>query len=148
MSELTTDKSFHLSIVSPERQIYAGEVRMVTAVSVDGELGVMPRHSPLLADLIPGEVKIVTMAGEEEYVYVSGGYIEILPTQVTILADTALRGQDVDEAAAQEAKRLAEKTISSSPLYSDRDQAQVELIKALAQLRALEHSRRRKKRGM
>ena len=141
MSELTTDKSFHLSIVSPERQIYAGEVRMVTAVSVDGELGIMP-------DLIPGEVKIVTMAGEEEYVYVSGGYIEILPTQVTILADTALRGQDVDEAAATEAKRLAEKTISTSPLYSDRDQAQVELIKALAQLRALEHSRRRKKRGM
>ena len=148
MSELTTDKSFRLYIVSPERQIYAGEVRMVTAISVDGELGIMPRHSPLLADLLPGEVKVITAAGEEEYVYVSGGYIEVLPMEVTILADTALRGQEVDEAAALEAKRLAEKTINSSPLYSDRDQAQVELIKALAQLRALEHSRRRKKRGM
>jgi len=148
VSELTTDKSFRLYIVSPERQIYAGEVRMVTAISVDGELGIMPRHSPLLADLLPGEVKVITAAGEEEYVYVSGGYIEVLPMEVTILADTALRGQEVDEAAALEAKRLAEKTINSSPLYSDRDQAQVELIKALAQLRALEHSRRRKKRGM
>lgn len=148
MSELLSDKTFRLHIVSPERQIYSGEVRMVTAMSVNGELGIMPRHSPLLADLLPGEVKLITEAGEEEYVYVSGGYIEVLPTVVTILADTAQRGQDVDEAAALAAKELAEKTIRSSPLYSDRDAAQVELIKALAQLRALEHTRRRKKRGM
>lgn len=143
-----SSKSFQLSIVSPERSLYAGEARMVSVVSVNGELGILPRHAPLLADLLPGEVRITTSTGEEEYIFVSGGYIEVQPEVVTILADTAIRGQEVDEAAALEAKKQAERIIRTSPLYSDRDMAQLELIKALAQLRALEHSRRSKKRGM
>lgn len=144
----TTDKSFSLSIVSPERSIYIGDVRMVAAMSVNGELGIYPRHAPLLASLMPGEVRLITLEGDEEFIYVSGGYIEVQPASVTILADTALRGQDIDENAAREAKRLAEENIRTSQLYSDRDQAYIELLKALAQLRALEHSRRNKKRGM
>lgn len=143
-----SDKTFVLNIASPERSIYTGEAHMVSVLSVNGELGILPRHSPLLADLLPGEVHITKADGVEEYIYISGGYIEVLPHVVTILADTALRGEDVDEAAALEAKKQAEKTIRTSPLYSDRDQAQLELIKALAQLKALEHTRRMKKRGM
>ncbi|WP_197722907.1 F0F1 ATP synthase subunit epsilon [Sulfurivermis fontis] len=145
---MNTDKTFLLNIASPERAIYSGPAHMVSVLSVNGELGILPRHSPLLADLLPGEVRISTADGTEEYVYISGGYIEVLPHVVTILADTALRGEDVDEAAALEAKKRAERTIRTSPLYSDRDQAQLELIKALAQLKALEHARRGKKRGM
>ncbi len=137
-----------LSIVSPEGSIYAGDVRMISALSVNGGLGIYPRHAPLLADLLPGEVRFITIKGDEEFIYVSGGYIEVQPTMVTILADTAVRGQDVDETAAQEAKRRAEETIRTSPLYSDRDQAYIELIKALAQLKVLEHSRHNKKRGI
>lgn len=145
---INSDKTFVLNIASPERAIYSGQAHMVSVLSVNGELGILPRHSPLLADLLPGEVRITRPDGSEEFVYVSGGYIEVLPHMVTILADTALRGEDVDEAAAMEAKKQAEKTIRTSPLYSDRDQAQLELIKALAQLKALEHTRRGKKRGM
>lgn len=143
-----SDKTFVLNIASPERAIYTGEAHMVSVLSVNGELGILPRHSPLLANLLPGEIHITKADGAEEYIYISGGYIEVLPHVVTILADTALRGEDVDEAAALEAKKQAEKTIRTSPLYSDRDQAQLELIKALAQLKALEHTRRMKKRGM
>lgn len=143
-----SDKSFLLNIASPECAIYSGQVRMVCLLSVDGELGILPRHSPLLANLIPGEVRITTLDGTEVFVYVSGGYLEVLPHMVTILADTALRGEDVDEAAAREARKRAEKTMRTSPLYSDRDQAYQELLKALAQLKALEHTRRRKKRSL
>jgi F-type H+-transporting ATPase subunit epsilon len=145
---MQSEKTFLLNIASPERSIYSGTAHMVSVLSVNGELGILPRHSPLLADLLPGEVRILTPGGEEQFVYVSGGYIEVLPHMVTILADTALRGEDVNEAAALEAKKLAEKTIRTSPLYTDRDQAHIELIKALAQLKALEHTRRMKKRGM
>ncbi len=145
---MKSDKTFMLNIASPERSIYSGNAHMVSVLSVNGELGILPRHSPLLADLLPGEVRILTPSGEEQFVYVSGGYIEVLPHMVTILADTALRGEDVNETAALEAKKQAERTIRTSPLYTDRDQAHIELIKALAQLKALEHTRRMKKRGM
>lgn len=143
-----TDKSFQFSIVSPERNIYSGEVRMVSATSVDGELGIYPQHAPLLANLAPGVVRVITLSGDEEYIYVSGGYIEIQPAIVTILADTAVRGLEVDENEAREAKQRAEEGIRTSVLYSDRDRAYIELIKALAQLKALEQSRRHKKRGI
>jgi len=145
---ISSDKTFTLNIASPECAIYSGQAHMVSVLSVNGELGILPRHSPLLADLLPGEVRITKPDGMVEFVYVSGGYIEVLPHMVTILADTALRGEDVNEAAAMEAKKQAEKTIRTSPLYTDRDQAQIELIKALAQLKALEHTRRMKKRGI
>lgn len=118
---------------------------MVAVPSVGGEIGVLPRHTPLLANLLPGEVRILTPDDEVEYIYVSGGYVEIQPFAVTILADTAIRGQEVDEQAALEAKRRAEETISTARLFLDRDMAHIELLKALAQLKALEHARRNKR---
>ena len=148
VSTYATDKSFKFSIVSLERNIYSGDVRTISATSVAGELGVYPQHAPLLAKLAPGVVHIVDIDGDEDYIYVSGGYIEVQPSNVIILADTAIRGQEVDEAAAREAKRRAEEGIQTSILYSDRDRAYAEMVKALAQLKALEKSRRRKKRGM
>jgi len=148
VKDVAGNSTIALHIVSAEGSIYSGVVKMVAVPSVQGELGILPRHSPLLADLLPGEVRLLTAADEEEFIYVSGGYVEIQPFAVTVLADTAQRGQEVDEQAAMEAKKRAEETIRTSQLYSDRDRAHVELLKAMAQLRALEHARRRKKRGM
>jgi F-type H+-transporting ATPase subunit epsilon len=147
VKEVATAATIALSIVSAEGRIYSGEVRMVAVPSVRGEIGVLPRHAPLLANLLPGEVRILTPEEEVEYIYVSGGYVEIQPFAVTILADTAMRGQEVDEKAALEAKRRAEETINTARLFLDRDRAHIELLKALAQLKALEHARRNK-RGM
>jgi F-type H+-transporting ATPase subunit epsilon len=138
---------FELSIVSAEGAVYSGAARMVVAPSVSGGLGIMPRHAPLLATLKPGEVTIINLEGESEFLYVSGGYIEVQPHAVTILADTALRGDEVDERAALEAKKRAEDVIHTARLFMDRDRAQVELLKALAQLKVLEHTRR-SKRGL
>jgi len=148
VKEVATGATIALSIVSAEGLIYAGEVRMVAVPSVRGEIGVLPRHAPLLANLLPGEVRLLTPDEKEEYIYVSGGYVEIQPFAVTILADTAIRGQEVDEQAAVEAKRRAEETISTARLFLDRDRAHIELLKALAQLKALEHARRNKRGGI
>ncbi len=119
---------------------------MVSVASVMGELGILPQHSPLLTLLKPGEARIQLPAGDEEYVYLSGGMMEVQPTEVTILADTALRGEQIDEAAALEAKRRAEETIRTSVLYSDRDRANAELLKALAQLKTLADERKKRRR--
>lgn len=137
--------SFELAIVSAEGGVYSGVARMVMVPSATGGLGIMPRHAPLLARLKPGEVTIVSVDGESEYIYVSGGYLEVQPFTVTILADTALRGEEVDELAALEAKKRAEEVIHTARLFIDRDRAQVELLKALAQLKVLEHTRRYKR---
>ena len=145
MKEIAGKATVALTIVSAEGGIYSGEVRMVVVPSVKGEIGILPRHAPLLANLLPGEVRILTPEENTEYIYVSGGYVEIQPFAVTILADTAMRGHEVDEKAALEAKKRAEETIRSARLYIDRDRAQIELLKALAQLKALEHARRDKR---
>lgn len=147
MSEFITDATFALKVVSAEGQIFSSEVSMVVVPSAAGVIGIMPHHAPLLATLKPGEMRIVLKAREDEFLYVSGGYVEVQPTQVTVLADTAVRGDDVDEAAALEAKKRAEEIIRTAHLFTDRDKAQVELLKALAQLKALEHAQRRKTRG-
>lgn len=144
----TARSTFKLEVVSVEGEIYRGEALMVVVPSAAGELGVMARHAPLLATLKPGEVSVLPQQGETEYLYISGGYIEVQPHAVTILADTAFRGEEVDEAAALEAKARAEKTIRTARLFVDRDRAQVELLKALAQLKALEHVRQQKRRGL
>jgi len=143
----TEQSSFNLEVVSVEGEIYRGKASMVVAPSTGGELGVMARHAPLLATLKPGEITVFGTNGEKEFLYLSGGYIEVQPYAVTILADTAYRGEEVDEAAALEAKARAEKVIRTARLFVDRDRAQVELLKALAQLKALEHVRRRNNRG-
>jgi F-type H+-transporting ATPase subunit epsilon len=145
VKEVATHSTISLSIVSAEGRIYSGDVRMVVVPSVKGDVGILPRHAPLLANLLPGEVRILTPEENTEYIYVSGGYAEIQPFAVTILADTAMRGQEVDEKAALEAKKRAEETMSTARLFLDRDRAHIELLKALAQLKALEHARRNKR---
>jgi F-type H+-transporting ATPase subunit epsilon len=135
-----------LQIVSAHGQVFKGRVRMVSVASVVGELGILPRHTPLMTFLKPGEARILTENGDEEYVYVSGGFLEIQPFQVTILADTAQRGDEIDAQAAEEARLAAEESMRTSVLYSDRDAAYAELLKAMAQLQVLEHARK-KKRG-
>ncbi|MFA5627275.1 MAG: F0F1 ATP synthase subunit epsilon [Thiohalomonadaceae bacterium] len=145
---ISSDKTFLLNIVSPEQRIYSGKVHVLAVLSVHGELGILPRHSPLLAKLRPGEARIQTEDMGQVYIYISGGYIEIQPDEVTILADTALRGEDIDEAAALAAKKRAERAIRTSPLYSERDQAHLELIKAIAQLKVLQHTRGKKINGL
>jgi F-type H+-transporting ATPase subunit epsilon len=119
---------------------------MVSVSSVAGELGILPRHTPLMTFLRPGEARIITDKGDEDFVYVSGGFMEVQPYQVTILADTALRGDQINEEAARRAKGAAEDAMRGSVLYSDRDAANIELMKALAQIQTLEHSRKKKVR--
>ncbi len=146
MSQSPRNPQLQLTIVSAHQQIFSGPVRMVSARSVVGDLGILPRHTPLLTLLQPGEVRIQMPEGDEEFIYVSGGMMEVQPFAVTILADTALRSDQIDEEAAQAARRKAEETIRNSMLFSDRDKAHAELLKAVAQLQTLQDARRRRKR--
>ncbi len=134
--------SMHLDVVSAEEEIFSGEVAFVAARSTEGELGIMPRHAPLLARLQPGEVRVRKEGGEELFFFVSGGLLEVQPKAVTILADTALRAKDIDEAAAQQAKQRAEDAIRNRGSEVDYATAQTELAAAAAQLRALQNLRK------
>jgi F-type H+-transporting ATPase subunit epsilon len=132
--------TMHVDIVSAEKSIYSGVAEMVVAPLVQGEIGVLPRHTPLLARLKPGEVRVKTQA-EELYFYVSGGMLEVQPHMVTVLADTALRAKDIDEAAALKAVERAEEAIRNRATEIDFAKAQAELAEAAAQLRTIRHIR-------
>ena len=132
-----------LDVVSAEREIFSGEVEVVFAPAVEGEVGIMPRHSALITTLAPGEVRAVRPDGSEESFYVSGGILEVQPHVVTVLTDTALRAEDVDEAAAAAAKELAEQSLHDQQARIDYAKARAELAEAVAQLRTLERLRRR-----
>ena len=134
--------SMHLDVVSAEEEIFSGEVAFVAARSTEGELGIMPRHAPLLARLQPGEVRVRMPGGEEQFFFVSGGLLEVQPKAVTILADTAVRARDIDEAAAQQAKQRAEDALRNRGSEVDYATAQTELAAAAAQLRALQNLRK------
>ena len=134
--------TFHVDIVSAEREIFSGDAEMVFAPAEMGELGITPRHAPLLTRLKPGTVR-VQAGGEESVFYVSGGILEIQPHMVTVLSDTAQRAADIDEAAAQEAKRKAEETLANQSGEIDVARAQAELLEAVARLRALEQIRKK-----
>jgi F-type H+-transporting ATPase subunit epsilon len=134
--------NFHVDIVSAEREIFSGEAELVFAPAEMGELGITPRHAPLLTRLKPGTVR-VQHGGEESVFYVSGGILEIQPHMVTVLSDTALRAKDIDEAAAQEAKRRAEEALSRQSDDIDVARAQAELLEAVARLKALEQIRKK-----
>ncbi|MDN3516600.1 F0F1 ATP synthase subunit epsilon [Aquisalimonas lutea] len=136
--------TMHLDIVSAEEALFGEEVEFVVARATEGELGIMPRHAPLMAKLQPGEVRVRMPGGEEQFFYVSGGMLEIQPHVVTILADTAVRAHDIDEAQAQEAKRRAEEAIRDRSSEVDYARAQTELAAAAAQLRALQSLRRKR----
>lgn len=138
--------TIHIDIVSAEEEIYSGDAVMVFAPAEMGEVGIAPQHTPLMTRLKPGEVKVQPVSGEEMFFYVSGGLLEIQPHVVTVLADTALRARDIDEAAAIEAKERAERALKDKVADIDFAKAQAELAEALAQLRALENLRKTLKR--
>jgi len=135
--------TIHVDIVSAEREIWSGEATMVIASAEGGEIGIMPRHTPLITRLQPGEVRIKLENGEEEDIYVSGGMLEVQPHMVTVLSDTAERAEDLDEAAALESKRRAEQALKDKSADIDLAKAQAEFLKAAAQLRAIERIRKR-----
>jgi len=138
--------TIRIDIVSAEEEIYSGDATMVFAPAAMGELGIAPQHTPLMTRLKPGEVRVQTADGEEMFFYVSGGMLEIQPHIVTVLADTAKRAKDIDEAAALEAKERAEKALQDKTDDIDFAKAQAELAEAVAQLRAIENLRRNLKR--
>ncbi len=136
--------TLHVDIVSAEGEIFSGEAAMVFAPAIMGELGIAPRHAPLLTTLKPGEVRVQTPAGEEQFFYVSGGALEIQPHLVTVLADTALRAKDLDEAAALQAKQRAEEALRDRGNKMELAEAQAELARAIAQIKAIEKLRKLK----
>ncbi|HVF15935.1 MAG TPA: F0F1 ATP synthase subunit epsilon [Steroidobacteraceae bacterium] len=134
--------TIHVDIVSAEGEIFSGEASMVFAPAVMGEIGIAPRHAPLLTTLKPGEVRVQTPNGEEQFFFVGGGAIEIQPHLVTVLADTALRAKDLDEAAALQAKQRAEEALKNRTDAVDAAELQAELARSVAQLRAIEKLRK------
>ncbi|MDH5299747.1 MAG: F0F1 ATP synthase subunit epsilon [Gammaproteobacteria bacterium] len=130
--------TFHVDIVSAEDELYSGTAEMLFAPAEMGEVGIMARHAPLLTGLKPGEVRIQTADGEEHFIYVSGGILEVQPHVVTILSDTAIRAKDLDEAAVVEAKERAEKAMADKTSEIEYAEAERQLAEAVAQLRALQ----------
>jgi F-type H+-transporting ATPase subunit epsilon len=129
-------------IVSAEEAIFHGVVTMVIASGEMGELGIAPRHAPLITRLKPGQVRVVLEDGEEQMFYVSGGILEVQPQVVTVLADTAIRAKDLDEAAAKQAKDEAERALVNRGDAMEIAEAQIKLVQAVAQLQALERLRK------
>lgn len=136
-------ETLHLDIVSAEHELFTGECSMVFAPAAEGEVGIMPNHSPMLTRLKPGEVRAQLPGGEEQSFYVNGGILEVQPHVVTVLSDTGIRADDIDEAAAQSAKEEAERALSGQHAEMDYARAQVELAEAVAQLQALARLRKR-----
>ncbi len=135
--------TMHVDIVSAEASIFSGIAEMVFAPAVMGEVGILPRHAPLLTRLRPGEVRLKLPGGEEEFYYVSGGILEIQPSGVTVLSDTALRAHDIDEAKALEAKQRAEQTLKDKKGEIDYARAESELAEAVAQLNAIKRLKKK-----
>jgi F-type H+-transporting ATPase subunit epsilon len=134
--------TIHCDIVSAEEEIFSGEARMVVATGEAGELGIAPRHAPLITRLKPGQVRVLLENGEEQFFYVSGGILEVQPQVVSVLADTAIRAKDLDEAASRRAKEEAERALANRTNALEVAQAQAELAQAMAQLQALERLRK------
>jgi len=136
--------TIHVDIVSAEGAIHSGLAEMIYAPAVMGEVGIAPRHTPLVTSLKPGEVRVDTGGGKMEHFYVSGGILEVQPHLVTVLADTAVRARDLDEVAAAEAKRRAEEALAGQQADFEYAKAQAELAEAVAQLRTIERLRKMK----
>ncbi|HEX7732078.1 MAG TPA: F0F1 ATP synthase subunit epsilon [Rhodanobacter sp.] len=134
--------TIRVDIVSAEAEIFHGDASMVVATGELGELGVTPRHAPLITRLKPGHVEVVLATGERQQFYVSGGILEVQPQVVTVLADTAIRAAELDEAAAQRAKKEAEDALANRTDALEVAEAQAKLAEAMAQLQALERLRK------
>jgi F-type H+-transporting ATPase subunit epsilon len=139
-------KSIQCDIVSAHGEVFSGDVAMVFATGISGELGIAPRHAPLITQLKPGPVRVQNTDGEEQFFFVGGGIIEVQPHMVTVLADTAMRGDDLDEAAATRAKDEAERELADRTGELEVAEAQSKLADAVAQLQALEQLRRKVRR--
>ena len=131
----------HCDIVSAEEELFSGLVEMVVAHGHMGDIGVLPGHAPLLSTIKPGPVRVIMQGGKEEVFYISGGFIEVQPNMVKVLADTAIRANDLDEAAALEAKKAAEKAIQAKSSDMDYSTASARLAEAAAQLRTINELR-------
>ena len=142
----TEANTIHCDIVSAHREIFSGKVTVVFASGVAGELGIYPRHAPLFTQLKPGSVRIKDEVGGEQLFVVSGGILEVQPHIVTILADTVVRGEELDRSAAEAAKTEAERELASKTGQMDIAEAEVKLLRALAELRALDRLRKAAKR--
>jgi F-type H+-transporting ATPase subunit epsilon len=137
--------TIHVDVVSAEEEIFAGEAEFVALPGEAGELGIYPQHTPLITRIRPGAVRIkVPGQSEDEFVFVAGGILEVQPNGVTVLADTAIRGADLDEAKAAEAKKLAEEALSNKDASIDYAKAQAELAAAVAQLAAIQKLRQKR----
>ena len=140
MDQSLNAKTFRLEIVSSERSLFSGDANFVVVPGVDGELGIFPNHTPLLTKIKPGTLKFHAKDDSEEtFLFVAGGFLEVQPTVVTVLADTVVRGEEIDQAKAEEARRIAEEAISRAP--EDKialATAQAELSYAVAELRTLQ----------
>ena len=132
------------SIVSAEQEIFAGQVEMVVASGTIGELGILPGHTPLLSGVKPGPVRLILEGGEEQIFFASGGFIEVQPTSITILADTAMRADDLDEAEALEAKKKAELELSGQKSDIDFARITAALQEQAAMLRTIQKVRNKK----
>lgn len=130
--------TFQLDVVSAEQRLFSGNVQKIQVSGSEGELGIHPGHTPLLTAIRPGMIRIVRQHGEEEVIYLSGGVLEVQPDSTTVLADTAIRGEDLDEERALSAKRHAEEHVNRSAGDKDYAQASAELAKAIAKLRVIE----------
>lgn len=135
--------TIHVDVVSAEEQIFSGEAKFVALPGESGELGILPQHTPFITRVKPGAVRIERAEGGEEFVFVAGGILEVQPNRVTVLADTAIRGKDLDEAKATEAKRLAEEAMKNAKSDIDFAAAQGEFVAMAAQIAALRKFRKK-----
>ncbi|APX94799.1 F0F1 ATP synthase subunit epsilon [Halomonas sp. 1513] len=135
--------SFKCEIVSAEEAVFSGEVEQVVAAGIMGDLGILPGHTPLLTELQPGPVRVTLAGGVEENFYISGGFLEVQPKVVSILADAATRAGDIDEAAAEEARQQALKSFNEKSSELDYSRAAAELAEAVAQLRTIQQLRKK-----
>ena len=136
--------TIHVDVVSAEESIFSGEASFVALPGEAGELGIYPRHTPLITRVKPGSVRILKPDGSEEFIFVAGGILEVQPTKVTVLSDTAIRGKDLDEQKAAEAKRQAEEALKNAKSDIDIAKAQSELAVAAAEMAALRRYLRKK----
>jgi F-type H+-transporting ATPase subunit epsilon len=135
-------ETIHVDIVSAEGELFSGDARMVFLPAIEGDIGVAPRHAPLLTLLRAGEVRVQTPDGEEQLFFVGGGALEVQPRQVTVLADTATRAKDLDEVAALEARKRAEEALAGKIDRLEQAEALAELARAAAQLKLIQRLRK------
>lgn len=135
--------TMHCDIASSEARIFSGRIESMVCTGTLGDMGILPGHAPLLSALIPGPVRLVTQDGQEQIFYVSGGYVEVQPGVVNILADTAIRADDMDEVAAEQAKRDVEEAIANRSAEFEYSRAASQLAEAAAQIRTIQQLRKK-----